>query len=557
MQRDLDAFSGEFDVLVVGAGIHGACIARLAAQAGLRVALIERGDFGVATSRNSAKLVHGGLRYIQNFDIPRIRESVVSQRTWFRFAPHLMRPLRFVMPTYGFGTRSPLALGGGMLAYHLSAIGRNSGIPQSIRLPGSGVMTRGRLVGLHPLLQRKDVTGGAFWYDGQMHDAVRVTLECIWDAVDAGAVAANHLGAESLLHDAGGVRGVVARDQITGREVEVRAKVTLNATGPWVDEFLARGPAALRGVRITAWTRNINLVTRALYPGEDALGIASRRPAGAAIGQPKRLFFTSPWHGCTVVGTTHDLHESPADELSAPSDVIETFVGEVNAAAPGLGLELDDIRAVHIGLTPTEDSETNRAKRSIVIDHAETQGVDGLISVAGIKYTTAPLVAGRVVRQVCRKLGRPVTLPSFSEPAGGAPVLAADADGCSGFGAGDEHGWASMVYGSRALTCLGDVSSGCLGNDEVFRRRVKFGIEQEMVVRLSDAVLRATDWAERGLLSADLLEWCADHMAKSLGWSAERMAAESTDTLRLLERFRMGVRTAPVTSGTSADRVVA
>ena len=175
-----------FDLLVIGAGIHGACIARLAALAGLRVALVDKDDFGTATSRNSAKLLHGGLRYMQDFDVPRIRESMISQRAWFRFVPHLVRPLRFVIPTYGYTTRSPAAMAAGIVAFHMIAAGRNTGIRPEVRLPRSGVMSRRRLIERYPMLERGDVTGGAYWYDGQMLDAVRVTLECVWDAVRSG-----------------------------------------------------------------------------------------------------------------------------------------------------------------------------------------------------------------------------------------------------------------------------------------------------------------------------------------------------------------------------------
>jgi glycerol-3-phosphate dehydrogenase len=217
MRRDLDAFAQPFDVLVIGAGIHGACIARLAALAGLRVAVLEQGDFGAATSRNSAKLVHGGLRYIQHFDVPRIRESMVAQRAWFRFAPHLVRPLRFIIPTYGHTTRGPLALAGGMAAFHALAAGRNRGIRQEIRLPRSSMIRRARLLAAHPYLERGDVTGGACWYDGQLLDATRVTLEALWDAADAGAVLANHCGARALLHGRAGGAGVVAQDGVSSR----------------------------------------------------------------------------------------------------------------------------------------------------------------------------------------------------------------------------------------------------------------------------------------------------------------------------------------------------
>lgn len=545
MRRDLDAFNEPFDLLVIGAGIHGACIARSASRAGLRAALIEKGDLSGATSRNSAKLIHGGLRYIQHFDVPRIRESMIAQRTWFRFAPHLMRPLRFVIPTYGYTMRGPVALAGGIVAFHMIAAGRNDGIRPEIRLPRSGLMSRRGLVSAHPVLDREDVTGGAYWYDGQMLDAGRVALECVWDATAAGAVAANHVESVALLHDGSKVHGVVARDAISGREFELRAGLTVNATGPWVDRVLKTGPAALKSQRTTAWTRNMNLVTRQLYPGNEALGIASNRASDAAIGKAKRLFFTSPWHGCTVVGTTHDHYEDDPELLAAPAEVVSGFLREVDAAAPGLGLKPSDIKSVHLGLTPAEAGESERAHRPHVLDHEQLHGIRGLVSVAGIKYTTAPIVGAKVLGLAARKLGRELRIPPFEDPCAGAPngplCLPPDEGSEAARSANDEYDWAAAIYGARAAQCLGEPSAANREPEQVFRNRVRFGVEHEMVTRLSDAVLRATDSAERGQLSEAQLDWCAATLAAAHGWSSDRRASELEATRSMLATLHVSM----------------
>lgn len=550
MRRDPNALARRFDLLVIGAGIHGACIARLAALNGLSVALIDKGDFGAATSRNSAKLLHGGLRYMQHLDITRIRESMVAQRAWFRFAPHLVRPLRFVIPTYGYGTRGPVALGGAMALFHLIAADRNSGIRSGIRMPRSSLMSRRRLLADFPLLDRPDVTGGACWHDGQMLDATRITLECVWDATTAGAVAVNHLECVALLHGATGVQGCAARDRLDGREFEIRASLTVNATGPWIDRVLETGPAALHGSRTTAWTRNINLVTRSLYEGSVALGVASRRASDAAIGQSKRLYFASPWHGCTVIGTAHGVSAEHADEIVASGDIVTEFMDEINEALPEIRLTAADVHSVHVGLTPAEEGESERAKRSLLIDHDARHRVAGLISVAGIKYTTAPVIATRTVQLACRKLQRSGLSQSFDQPAGGAPdgelpewaVVACDGK----VAAGRELAWTRRIYGKRAPDCLG----GAYGDmattpGELLAHRVRYGIEYEMVTRLTDAVLRATDFAERGLLTVAQLESCADALQAAFDWSAERRRSEIDTAHAELRRLCVRLAGAP------------
>ena len=544
MQRDLDAFARPFDILVIGAGIHGACIARLAAIHGFDVALLDRGDFGAATSRNSAKLLHGGIRYLQHFDVSRIRESIAAQRSWFRFAPHLVRPLRVIIPTYGHGTRGPMALGAAVTAFDLIAGGRNDGVRDEIRMPGSGVMRRRRLVAEYPELERDGVTGGAWWHDGQMLDATRLTLECVWDAVEARAAAANHLECVALLHDAAGVHGAAVRDRLSGREFEIRAKLTVNATGPWVDRILNGGPRAVRGLSSVIWTRNMNLVTRSLHAGSDALGIASERASDAAIGKSKRLFFASPWHGCTVVGTTHDMFDDDPDRVIVADEAVAEFLQEVRDAAPRFRLEPSDVRSVHVGLTPAEDGVSERAKRSLLVDHEAAHQVPGLVTVAGIKYTTAPVVAIRTLDLACRKLGRAVMRRPLVQAAFGAPARTLmplpDEQNEARRHADDELSWASRIYGTRADQCL--ASAGAAGEsvaDRVFRSRVRFGIAHEMVGRLSDSVLRATDLAERGLLTAAQMNWCAETLSSVFGWAPGRLAQELDDTRADLEKLRI------------------
>ena len=537
MNRELDALLQRFDVLVIGAGVHGACIARLAAQAGLKTALIDKGDFGSATSRNSAKLLHGGLRYVQHLDVLRIRESMVAQRAWFRFAPHLVRPLRFVIPTYGWATRGPAALAGGIAAFHIIAAGRNAGIPKSLRLPGSGVMSRGALLAAYPVLESGGITGGAYWHDGQMLDAVRLTMECVLDAVAAGATAVNHVECVSLLSGRSGVEGAVCRDATSGREVEVRADLTINATGPWVDHVLYRGPATIQGPRITAWTRNINLVTKPLYQEDVALGVASQQASDASIGKSKRLFFMSPWQGCTVVGTTHDLCADHPDEIDASDTVVGEFISEVNASLAGVRLDPADVLSVHLGMTPAEEGDSGRAKRSLLVDHEERDGMAGFLSVAGIKYTTAPVVATKAVELACRKLGRPVRVPAFERLAAGAPPASHYSDMLA---TSDEVEWSRRIYGSRADDCLAGAEGGTL--DAILRRRVTYGIEREMVTRLSDALFRASDAAERGILTKAQFEWCADELQNAHGWPPERRESELADAVKQLQRLRIRVR---------------
>jgi glycerol-3-phosphate dehydrogenase len=433
------------------------------------------------------------------------------------------------------GFRGPAALAAGMGVFHALAADRNDGVSRHVRMPRSGLLGRRRLAAEHPMLAGTHVNGGAYWYDGQMLDAARLTLECVRDAVDAGAVAANHVACIALLNGNGRIRGAVVRDALSGKEFEVRAALTVNATGPWVDQVLETGPRTLQRARTATWTVNMNLVTRRLFEADAAVGVTSSRPSDASIGTAKRLFFASPWHGCTVVGTTHEIHVGGPDAVEVTDDAVGAFLQEVREAAPGLGLEPSDVRSVHVGLTPAEDVEHERARRPLLVDHQALDDVAGLISVAGIKFTTAPAVAAKAVELAMKMLRRHASTLHFGRRGSGSPAEVAPA----GYEASEAE-WARRIYGARAVDCLGERLEGDAGSsDDVFRRRVAYGIENEMVVRVADAVLRATDWAERGRLTGAQLDWCVDALGTAFRWSEERSDRERAETRARLQRLKI------------------
>jgi glycerol-3-phosphate dehydrogenase len=269
MRRDLARLAERrFDLLVVGAGIHGACVARDAALRGLRVAVVDRGDFGGATSHNSFKLIHGGLRYLQHLDLLRVRQSLAERRFWLRAAAHLIRPLRFVIPTYGHGSRGREALWLALHMHDLIGFDRSRGLPPCQRVPPGRVLSRDEVLGLIPGLSDDRVTGGAAWYDGQMEDADRVLLECILDAAAADAEVANYVAAAGMLGDAEQVDGIRARDLLTDDEFEIRAALTVNCAGPWVAELLRLAPRPVAAAGVAGLARALNLVTRRLIDGD-------------------------------------------------------------------------------------------------------------------------------------------------------------------------------------------------------------------------------------------------------------------------------------------------
>src|SRR5687767_2862998 len=259
LTRDLDALTGRtFDVLVIGGGIYGLTIAYDAAQRGLSVALIDRSDFGSGVSFNHLRTIHGGLRYLQALDLGRARESIRERRTLARIAPHATRPLPFALPLYRSWRKGKLAMRAGFLLDRLVSVDRNADVPPSHRLPSGRVASRTEAIERFPGLGRRGLTGAAVWYDFTTVEADRLTISWAIAAAEHGASLANHVEAVAPLTSGGRFVGVRASDQLTGRELEVNAKVTVNATGGVFDQRL---PEAARGRPLTRM-KAMNLVTR-------------------------------------------------------------------------------------------------------------------------------------------------------------------------------------------------------------------------------------------------------------------------------------------------------
>jgi glycerol-3-phosphate dehydrogenase len=469
LKRDLAALHDRtHDLLIVGGGIHGVAAAWDAAQRGLAVALVEHHDFGSGVSWNSLKTIHGGLRYLQKADLVRLRESVHERSALLRIAPALVKPLGFLVPTYGHGPKGREAMAVGLFANDLLSAGRNRGLPPASRIPRGRLLSSRETLALVPGLSADGVNGGAFWYDAQVESSERLTLGFAHAAAASGASLANHVEATSFLRDGPRVTGVRARDQLTGREIEVRALQTLNAAGPWALAFLSR--AGLAAPRV---------------PLLRAMNLVFTRPAGVghAVGalSAGRFLFLVPWRGRTMVGTAYE----PAEAPERP-DSVRAFLDEAQRAFPWADLRARDLSLVHRGLVPGAGGAAGLRTRTLWLDHEADHGVPGLLSVVGVKYTTARGVAETAVDQVARRLGRSL-----------APCRTA------------------FTPLPRARPLEGPLEARAL---EVVR--------EEMALTLEDALLRRLDLGTQGPPPEADVAVVASAMAAELGWDPPRLARE-------------------------------
>ncbi|HEX8376048.1 MAG TPA: FAD-dependent oxidoreductase, partial [Geminicoccaceae bacterium] len=414
MRRDLAALAnGGFDLVVIGGGMFGAAAALDAVQRGLRVALIERGDFCGATSAHSFKMLHGGIRYLQHADVTRIRQSAAARAAFLRVAPHLAHPLPIAVPTYGHGMKGKPALRTGMALYDLLTLGRNRGITDPSRhVPPSRFMTRGETLERFPHLPRPGLTGAGVFCDGQMYNPARLVLAFVQSAAALGAVCANHVEAVGLDVVGGRIRAVQVRDQLSGDRFAVEAGLVLNAAGPYAERILAGG----LGVGLTPptpFSRDAYfVVARPLMAGGCALTLTTKTTdPDAMLSRGGRHLFLVPWRGVTLVGVWHKVYVGDPDRYEITEAELASWTAEINTAYPGLALTPDDVSLGSAGLVPFGENDPDSehlkfAHRSRIVDHGRERGLEGLITLIGVRYTTGPFDAIEAVDLALRKLGR-------------------------------------------------------------------------------------------------------------------------------------------------------
>ena len=540
MLRNVTRLAGAaYDLLVVGGGIHGACAAWEGALRGLKVGLIEAGDFGSATSSNSLRTLHGGLRHLQRLDLMSMRQSIRERREWLRLAPHLARPLRFVLPTRGHGLRGPTLMRAALLVNDVLSADRNRGVREDRRLPRGALLSetdaRTTLAGI----ELPACNGAAAWYDAVCLDTERLLLSVIAAAVDAGAQVANYVRATGLLADRAHIRGVHARDQLSGRELELRARFVINAAGPWVEDWLPAGAGRPQAPMFHA-SRAFNLLTRPL-PFTDAIGLTVR-----AHGMSDTTYFVLPWNGYSLIGTRH-LRCDPATRTSSVAgDEVLAFVHDLNTVLGRHRLAGADVHGLFSGLLPEEDDNTAPdvalERDPQVIDH-EPAGLGGLVSVVGVKWTIAPAVAARAVGMACRRLGAGEQIePRPRKLAPRASAFFAAPRGFALDGAVRSH--LEQCYGAahRHVLALMDAEPGLamrvVADLPVVLAQVAYAARAEMAVRLADVVLRRTSLYLSQALDRQALNACAAALARELRWSTKETGAQVDEAARQLMAFR-------------------
>ena len=531
------------DIVVVGGGITGAGIARDAAMRGLVVALVEKEDFASGTSSKSARLVHGGLRYLEQFQFGLIRSASSERHKLRELAPRLVRPIAFTFPVYRTSKSSLLKVRVGMRVYDLIAPSRN--------VKRHKIVDARQTAELEPALARQELVGAAYYHYDCLADDARLTLATIQSAHQHGALITSHAEVCGLLKEDGLVSGVEAVDRVTGERFTVRARVTVNATGVWADQIRRMDDAAAEEMI------RVNRGSHLVLPRKK---LKIRGAVAFTSADGRRAMYAVPWAHTCIVGTTDIDHPGDLDQVYAMPAEAESMLEAVNHAFPDARLTQRDIISTFAGLRPLVGSGEIAAYQASR-DHQIVESDAGLVTISGGKLTTYRRMAedlvdlvskkledesGVMIRESCKTDQVPLAERAFEAdsvvdglieryPQLERQVL--------------DH--VALAYGPASADVLAiveddpEMGARVVPGLPYIRAEVPYAIQNEMAITLSDWMIRRAhimhEDKEQGLGCASEV---ATMMAPYLEWDSvevERQVQEYREQVRLSQRYREGI----------------
>lgn len=534
----MEEFNTPYDVVVVGAGINGLGIARDAALRGLRVALLEQDDICSGVSAWSGRLVHGGLRYLEHRDFALVRESLRERELLFRLAPHLVKPLRLIMPLSSHSRRPAWLIRIGMFLYDALSFDKKT--------QGHEVLNRDGILRRFPGIAPGGLRGAVVFTDGQVEYAERLCTEVALAAAGAGAVIRTKARVEEPVLEGGRVVGVRYRNTLTDEMHEVRAPIVLNVAGPWIDRIFRRG--APDQPRLNGGTKGSHLIVDS-FPGapDDVVYYESKTDG--------RLVLVIPWMGRYLIGTTDLRFDDDPGEARCDANEMDYLLGEVNELIPSASLTPADVLFTYSGVRPlpyAPDVEEWEIPRSHVL-HDHAPDLPGLITVVGGKLTTYRQLAEDAIDDVFKRLGRKspkcVTASLPLPGAAGDFGAARTALGREGLD-GRTVERLLALYGTRALDVIAQADAAGAGHPVLdpatgaLEAEILLAVRHEFAQTLTDVLARRMLLAFEPGHGLDVVERAAAVMGAECGWDEERQAAEIRGYREWLERLAVPSRAA-------------
>lgn len=469
MKRDTGRLKTEyFDIVVIGGGINGSAIARDASLRGAKAALIEKDDFASGASGKTTKLIHGGIRYLEQFNFKLVYEALAERAILLRTAHTRVHSIEFIIPVYKGDPRSMLKMRAGTLLYDMLAGDDNIRCHRMLK--------KEELSALERDIDSRNLRGGVLYCDGQMDD-IGLCLDNAISAYDAGSAVANKLEVTGFVKEKGRITGVEADDRLTGERFRIRARVVVNATGAWSNRIVKKDEPD--SSPITRPTKGIHIVYRKL-PHNRAILLSAHKD--------KRIFFVIPWRDSSLIGTTDTDYTGSPDNVYADSGDVEYLLEEARRIFPNESIDRKGIITTYAGLRPLVNTQ-GKLPWQVSREHLIRESAAGLISVVGGKYTTYRHLAEEVVDLALSRLG----VRKFKEcvTAARGPSPAMPEGKAEGLGAAIER-----------------------------------AVKTEMAHTLVDLLFRRLQLATAPSLGLDRLEERGRIMAEFLGWSDSKKESE-------------------------------
>ena len=519
-----------YDLIIIGGGINGAGVARDAALRGLKTILIEKGDFAGGSSSWSTRLIHGGLRYLEYFEFPLVRESLKEREVLLRIAPHLVNPLLLTIPIYSDRSRPYWKIWAGMILYDIFSFDKT--------LPLHRMLPKAPFQKLFRSLDRENLIGGAQYYDGQVALAERLCLENIISAQNAGATVLNYVEVTELPIQGNQINKVVCQDKLTGETFTIAGSedvIVINTSGPWVDKVCKLGnkqgqDTPIGDTRKMGGTKGSHIVVNS-FPGA---------PQGSSLyveaKSDGRPFFIVPWLGMYLIGTTDLPFQGDLENIKADNEEIDYLLRETNNIIPTANLGRDDIVFTYSGVRPLPNSAGKKpgsiTRKHIIFDHSK-EGVSNLFSLIGGKLTTYRNVGEEMVDQVLKKMKRspePCATDSLPLPGCILPDDRRRQQAVKDYGSTLSINVIDNlfnIYGARALEVLAltkdrtELTAQISPDRLDIKAQIVYAVNFEFAHTLIDIARRRTTLAVNGNYGLDLLPVLTDTLQKYCGWSQE------------------------------------
>jgi len=563
----MTSFSHKCDVLILGGGIIGAACAYEASSRGLRTIVVDKSDFGSETSANSFKIIHGGLRYLQHLDYSRLKESAREQGVLLKNAPHLIKPLPFLVPSYGFGKKSKLALKAACSIYEALGRERNAGVVSELKLPSHKILTDSDVRRIAPHINHEGLNGGLVFYDCQMRNPDRLTLSVLKSAEKCGATLYNYyevLKIHTNECQPGGaeISHVECKNIMTGQNENIQSRFVINAMGPWAESVgnLIDNEKVRIKCKPQLFSKGIQLVVPEIIK-DYAVAIEGRgSDKSASLKRGNRSFFFQPWRGVTLIGTTDTVFEGDPSKFSITLDEIREFLHDVKEVYPDSRLEPINVQYAFGGLRAissearqdyykgvNRDGMVNTTRHEYIIDHEKTRDWGGvstlnnLISVLGVKYTTFRKVGALVLSLLENKGVEMKSSTTLVNSIYGAP----ESNSLKSFIESKKNNFnfldsqiefslfeeLALDYGEEVdeIFCLTEKmiqDKNMLPEDALLYSQVCFAIESEYAKTLADVILRRLPKSALGFPGRAYIKQVGTFMAQRLDWDSARLDSE-------------------------------